>query len=141
MIMNSRMAGQISHWKKESHTVVFTVNGSEDREYSHGFSLPITQINSSPVKKMKAGVWVSATEINAPVYLVLDVFVPGSNKHLKFIQKDLSPLLGKKGGWHFFSAELNLTDLTTRDAIVKAYVWNNQHQNLWIDDFSIDFEK
>jgi len=124
-----------------AHSGLYSERISSDKEYSHGFTLPITQIYSSPVKRMKASVWVNATEMNAPVYLVLDVFIPGSNEHLKFVQKDFSPLLQKKGGWRNVSAEINLFDIKTRDAIVKAYVWNNQHQNLWIDDFSIDFEK
>ncbi len=124
-----------------AHSGVFSQRVGPDKEYSHGFTLPITQIYSAPLKKMKVSVWVNATEINAPVYLVLDVLVPGNNEHLKFLQKDLSPLLQKKGGWRFCSAEMDLSGIKTRNVIVKAFVWNNQHQNLWIDDFTIEFEK
>jgi len=124
-----------------AHSGLYSERISSDKVYSHGFTLPIAQIYSSPVKKMKASVWVNATEINAPVYLVLDVYIPVSNEHLKFVQKDFSALLQKKGGWQNVSAEINLSGIKTRDAIVKAYVWNKLNQNLWIDDFSIDFEK
>ena len=124
-----------------AHSGLYSERIAADKEYSHGFTLSLTQIHSAPVKKMKVGVWANATEINAPVYLVLDVFVPGSNEHLKFVQKDLAPALQKKAGWRFFSAEIDLTGLQKREAIVKAYVWNSRQQNLWIDDFSIEFEK
>lgn len=124
-----------------AHSGNYSERIAADKEYSHGFTLSLAQIHSAPVKKMKAGVWANATEINAPVYLVLDVFVPGTNEHLKFVQKDLAPLLQKKGGWRFFSAEIDLSSIKTKDAIVKAYVWNSRQQNLWIDDFTIEFEK
>lgn len=123
-----------------AHSGQFCERINPDREYSHGFTLPITGIGRTPIQLMKASVWANATEISGPVYLVLDVFIPGSNQHLKFIQQDLSTQLSKKGGWHYFTAKVDLKDIKERNAIVKAYIWNNQRQHLWIDDFTLVFE-
>lgn len=123
-----------------AHSGVYCERLTADKEYSHGFTLPLTQIHTAPVKKMNASVWVTATEMTAPVYLILDVFIPGSNEHLIFFQKDLSPFLKKKGGWRLATAEIDLTAIKARNAMIKVYVWNRERQNIWLDDFTVKFE-
>ena len=128
--------------KGVSHSGQYSQRIDPDREYSHGFTLPVTQLASRPEGILKTEVWVTAVTINAPVKFVIDVVAPASNKHFKTVYEDLQPLLSDLKGWKKATASLDLSGLPTNETyVVKVYIWNNQQQQLWMDDLSVQFIK
>ncbi len=128
--------------KGVAHSGSFSEKLTGEKEYSHGFFLPLAQVENGPYKKMKVDLWANAITINAPVYLVVKAYNPQTDQEYKAVQKDLAPELRNGTGWHHFSESLDLSTLKTNDPVfVKAFIWNNQKQALWIDDVTVAFEK
>lgn len=128
--------------KGVSRSGVYSQRIDATREYSHGFSLPVSQLTTLPGGKIQAEVWVTSLSVNSPVKFVIDVVAPASNKHFKTVYEDLQPLLSNEKGWKKATASLDLSGLPTDEPyVVKVYIWNNQQQQLWMDDLSVQYIK
>jgi hypothetical protein len=128
--------------KGVAHSGLFSQKITPSREYSHGFTLPVSQLAPGPEGIIAAEVWVTALSLTAPVQFVIDIVAPGSNKHFKTVYKDLQPVLDNQKGWKKVTASVSLKGLPTGEPyFVKVYIWNNQQQQLWMDDLSVNYIK
>ena len=115
---------------------------STENEYSQGFLLSLAETDIQPLKKIKTKVRIASAQIDGDIFLVIDIFSPSANKSIAYNSgKNWGSEIKKNKAWAPCSNEMEIPATARANDIVKVYVWNPKHQQFFMDDFEVIFEK
>ncbi|MBI2730162.1 MAG: hypothetical protein HYX40_05325 [Sphingobacteriales bacterium] len=113
-----------------------------ENEYGEGLRIPLGEADKQPLKKIKANVKIAATQLDGEIFLVIDIFSPSENKSIAYNSgANQSEIIKSSKAWAVCTNEMFIPANAKANDIVKVYVWNPRHQQFFMDDFEVTFEK
>jgi hypothetical protein len=107
-------------------------------QYSFGLAKLLSEISSEPVKRIKVSVWVKLMDLSKIASLVVSISGP-DGKSLFYSGHDLNPNVKEANKWFKVDFEDTIPDIETNGSKVGIYVWNNNKNVVYIDDYDIRF--
>lgn len=127
--------------KGNAHSGSYAEAITPNREFSVTFESGFSQIETAyPLPKITAIVWLNASKLLQPVYLVLHVTDPADGRSVEYKSVELKQQ-DANGKWFPLILVHTLSEGIRGNYLCKIYVWNPNKQNLLADDFQITFEK
>ena len=127
--------------KGNAHSGSYAEAISPEREFSATFQSTFAQIEpAQPLPHVKAGVWLYATKLSQPVFLVLHVSDPADGHSIDYKSIEIKPA-DVNGKWYNALLDHRLPADLKGSYQCKVYLWNPNKQNLLADDFAVAFEK
>lgn len=119
-----------------AHSGIYFNKVDTTNRYSITFSKSIKELGNGNIGSMSATVWVSAKNLNCDAKFVVGTSNNGeltswNGLHLKDVIK--TPIT-----WYPMKLEVDLTKINPND-ILSVYVWNVGVEDVFVDDFEIEF--
>jgi hypothetical protein len=105
--------------------------------YGPTFSRTFSQITLHRIRLIKVNVWVINPEPIRNVYLVLSIDAP-DGKNMIWFSRNLEYFLDA-GSWGQVFLDFEVPEIKSFGDRLKVYIWNDNHQEFYIDDFGIAF--
>jgi hypothetical protein len=125
-----------------AHSGRFSHKVERNQEFSHGFALPLAQLDTAAWQTVTATAWVNCIDMTDPVLFTLDLMIPSENEHLQTVYYNIQSDVNRQPGiWQKVSVQMKVpNERRTEGAVLKAYFWNNRQQQFWIDDFTLTLQ-